>query len=274
MPFPHVPGYQKVGVVLGTGEDVSRVKQGDSVFATVSRVNGMFYDHGGHVSPAVTHQSQVWPLPAGLYPVSASGLVLLQVGYNAGTCSALKHGDRAVVIGDGMVGQWTAQTLQHRGARVLMLGRHDYRLQLLDIRPEDRRINVVADDPVLAVKQWAPDGIQMIVDTVGSIEMLESLYPTAQRFTRLVSAGFYGENGRIDIQTMRNYEMTLHSPSGWTSERMDATLGLLADGSLKTTHLITHRFPISKVQQAFDLVLSKREPVLGVILDWQAGDAV
>ena len=272
MPFPHIPGYQKVGIVERVGPDVTRVKPLDSVFATVSRVKGMFYDHGGHVSPAVTHQSQVWPLPAGLDPVSASGLVLLQVGYNVGICGPVTRGDRAVVIGDGMVGHWAAQTFKHLGASVFMIGRHDYRLKLFDAGPEDRCVNAATDDPVASVKQWAPGGIHIIADTVGSISTVESLYGCARRFAHLVSAGFYGENGKIDIQKMRNYEMTLHAPSGWTSDRMDATLQLLAVGSLQTSHLITHRFPISEVGQAFDLVLSKKEPVLGVILDWQTGE--
>ncbi len=200
--------------------------------------------------------------------------MLLQVGYNIGECGPAALGDRAVVIGDGMVAHWAAQTFKLRGASILMLGRHDYRLKLFDAGPEDRCVNGATDDAVGAVKQWAPGGINFIADTVGSIPTVESLYGCARRFAHLVSAGFYGENGYIDIQKMRNYEMTLHAPSGWTSERMDTTLEMLAEGSLQTSHLITDRFPISKVGQAFDLVLAKKEPVLGVILDWNSGEIV
>src|SRR5580700_2661513 len=32
IPFPHIPGYQKVGIVESVGADVSRVKPGDTVF--------------------------------------------------------------------------------------------------------------------------------------------------------------------------------------------------------------------------------------------------
>ena len=63
--------------------------------------------------------------------------------------------------------------------------------------------------------------------------------------------------------------MTLHAPAGWTKERMDATLELLAQGVLKTLPLITHRFPVHQAADAFDLILSRREPVLGVVLDWE-----
>src|SRR5947199_8465962 len=51
LPFPHVPGYQKVGVVEQVGRAVTHVAPGDLVFATMSRTAGMFYPSGGHISP-------------------------------------------------------------------------------------------------------------------------------------------------------------------------------------------------------------------------------
>src|ERR1700731_4528166 len=43
LPFPHVPGYQKVGVVEWVGSAIADLAVGETVFATVSRVEGMFY---------------------------------------------------------------------------------------------------------------------------------------------------------------------------------------------------------------------------------------
>src|SRR5262245_17183868 len=48
-PFPQVAGYQKVGRVTQVGSLVEHVKPGDLVFATVSKVNGMYFDFAGHV---------------------------------------------------------------------------------------------------------------------------------------------------------------------------------------------------------------------------------
>ena len=108
----------------------------------------------------------------------------------------------------------------------------------------------------------------MVVDTVGSVRDIERFMGQFRRFGHIVSAGFHGTRGLIDIQTLRNQELTLHAPAGWTKERMDATLDLVAQGVLRTTHLITHHLPVERAAEAFDLILSRREPVLGVILDW------
>jgi threonine dehydrogenase-like Zn-dependent dehydrogenase len=101
------------------------------------------------------------------------------------------------------------------------------------------------------------------------VPAIEALYPTLRRGGHLVSAGFHGTRGQIDIQPLRGKELTLHAPAGWTRERMDATLALLAEGALQTLPLITHHFPAARAAEAFDLILSRREPFLGVLLDWE-----
>ncbi len=268
LPFPHVPGYQKVGVVESIGVNVTRLKPGDRVFATVSQVQGMFYPYGGHISPAVTHQSQVWPLSDHIEPWTASGLVLVQVGYNTGSCAPVSPGDAAVVLGDGLVGHWTAQTLQAQGAKVLLAGRHDDRLSLWSHNDTDRIVNTQREDLVRVVAEWAPEGVSLVADTIGTISTLESLYPYMKWQSHISSAGFYGHQGKIDIQPLRAREMVLHAPSGWSQERMEATLKMLSNGQLTTRHLVTHRLPVEKAAEAYDLILFRREPVLGVVLEW------
>ncbi len=268
VPFPHVPGYQKVGVVEWLGEAVTGLSIGQTVFATVSKVTGMFYGSGGHVSPAVTHQSQVWALPDGLDPVAASGLTLAQVGYNVGTCAPTKPDDKVVVLGDGLVGHWSAQTLQMLGCTVCLVGRHPDRLSKFDPGADGCVLNARDGGIEEAIRRWAPEGIALVADTVGSIESIEALYPAMRHAGRIVSAGFYGRDGLINIQKMRAKELSLHAPAGWSKARMDATLAALGRGDLQTLPLITHRIKAAEAGAAFEMILHKMEPHLGVVLDW------
>jgi bacteriochlorophyllide a dehydrogenase len=160
------------------------------------------------------------------------------------------------VIGDGLVGQWAAQTLAERGATVTLLGRHAERLTRFT------RGTTTTD--------WEsiPGGQSVLVDTVGDLETVYALLPKLGRDSHFVSAGFYGHEGKIDLQRLRNYELTVHTPSGWTTPRMDATLGWVAQGKLTTLPLITHRFPVTAAAEAFDLFLHRREPSLGILLEW------
>jgi 3-hydroxyethyl bacteriochlorophyllide a dehydrogenase len=267
-PFPRVPGYQKTGVVRSVGERVTGVAEGDWVFSSVSRVQYGLDAMGGHVSPAVTPEDQIWKLPEGLSPEAASGLVLVQVGYNCGTRAPVSIGEWAVVIGDGLVGHWAAQTLAWRGARVIMLGHHAPRLERL-VAAGSVAVNTTDEPALEAVQRLAQGKVAVLVDTAGSVPAVEALLPTLKHNGHIVSAGFCGTEGRIDIQKLRLGEIALHCPSGWTRKRMDETLALLGSGWLDTESLITHRFPAERVAEAWQQIVLHRTETLGVILTWE-----
>jgi len=268
LPFPVVAGYQKIGVVESVGPDAPHFEIGERVFATIGRVEGMHHWYGGQVSPSVTPGDNVWHIPPSVDPLDICPLVLMQVGFNAGMRPPVEKGTPAVVIGDGLVGHWTAQTLAWRGADVMMVGRHDDRLAKLQIFPGGHTVNARKRDWISAIRTTFGDRVVIGVDTVGSIEIMNQLGNLLSRFGHLVSAGFYGPDDRLPLQPPRYGEHTIHLVSGWTRERMDATIDAIVAGGLKAKHLLTHRFPVEKASDAWNLIESKTEPVLGVLLDW------
>jgi 2-desacetyl-2-hydroxyethyl bacteriochlorophyllide A dehydrogenase len=267
-PFPVVAGYQKIGTVQWVGENIKDLSVGETVFSTIGYVEGMHHDYAGQVSPSVCTRDDVWKLPGGIDPLAFAGMVLVQVGYNAGIRPAIRIGEPAVVVGDGMVGQWAAQTLAWRGAEVALVGHHDYRLDLFADRPYRHAINTKGKDWTEEIKALFPDGVQVVVDTVGSIAIMEAAQNVMKRFGHLVSAGFYGASDGLPLQPPRYGELAIDLVSGWTNPRMDETLRLIAGGHLETLSLITHRFPVEKAAEAWKLIENKTEPVLGVILEW------
>jgi 2-desacetyl-2-hydroxyethyl bacteriochlorophyllide A dehydrogenase len=267
-PFPIIAGYQKIGVAEWVGADVHDIAVGETVFAAMGKVEGMFQSYGGQVSPCITPRAMIWKLPTGVDPLAFSGLVLTQVGYNCGTRAPVAIGQGAVVIGDGMVGQWAAQTLAWRGADVVLVGRHDDRLALFPAGPLRHTLNARRGDWVKTVAELLPGGVQVLVSTSGSVQPILEAMPLMPRYGQVVSASFYGTDDLMSLQAFRNQELSVHMVSGWTQERMDATLALIAGGQLQTLPLITHHFPAGQAAQAWQLIESKRAPVLGVILDW------
>ena len=264
-PFPIVAGYQKVGIVDWVGAAVTDLKTGDQVFVSVSNINGMFEPRGGHISPSISGRGAVIKLPEELDPIAYSGLVLTQVGYNCGERPRFEPGDAAVVVGDGLVGQWAGQMLASRGANVVMIGRHPDRLSHFksgETMLED------GGNWVDIVKEKFPEGLQVGVDTVGSLNVMGQLESSMKRFGHLVSAGLYGTDDCMALQPPRYKELCIDLVSGATPDRLVKTMELVADGTLQTLPLITHRFPVSKAAEAWELIETKKEPVMGVVLDW------
>jgi 3-hydroxyethyl bacteriochlorophyllide a dehydrogenase len=267
-PFPIVPGYQKVGTVVWVGAEVEDIAVGETVFAAMGKVEGMFSCMGGHVSPSVSPRGQVWKLPSGADPLAYAGLVLTQVGYNCGTRAPLRVGGGAVVLGDGMVGLWAAQTLAWRGAEVVLLGHHPDRMAHFGLDPLQHTLDTRQAGWAKALQGLLPDGAKVLVDTVGSIAAVEALLPFVCRHGHIVSAGFYGTDDRLALQPLRQGELSVDMVSGWCQERMDETRALIAAGYLGTLPLITHHFPAPEATAAWDLIRDKGDQVLGVILDW------
>ncbi|MCX5759193.1 MAG: zinc-binding dehydrogenase [Candidatus Hydrogenedentes bacterium] len=266
-PFPIVAGYQSTGVVMHVGRAVTDLRPGQWVFCTLGRGDGMYEPGGGHVSPKVVDRSQIWSLEPSDSPAGVSGLVLTQVGYNCGARPSVHVGDVAVVVGDGMVGHGAAQTLHWRGAQVILAGKHDDRLARF---PETlgRKLNVSGVAIAEALRAIVPDGIDILVDTVGTLETVRACLPLMRQDGHVVSAGFNRTDSLLDIQRLRFGELTFHSPSGWQKKRMDETLALIRMGHLQTEPLITHRFPVERAAESWRLILERSEPVLGVVLEW------
>ena len=148
------------------------------------------------------------------------------------------------------------------------MGRHANRLDKFALPPYAHIVNEREEDWREAAKALFPEGIQVAVDTVGSVPAIEAGQPLMKRYGHLVSAGFYGNRDLLPLQPPRYGELDIHLVSGWSPERMDQTLHLIAAGHLQTLPLITHRFPAARAAAAWALIESKREPMLGVILDW------
>ncbi len=268
VPFPVVAGYQKIGSVIWVGDRIRDLQIGETVFAATGRVNGMFHAAGGQVSPSVTSRDQIWKLPAQPQPLAFAGMVLTQVGYNCGARPQLQPGDTAVVIGDGLVGHWAAQTLSLRGAQIVMVGRHADRLAKFPSGPTHYHIDEHSKNYLEDLSDLKLQPLQVVVDTVGTTAHLQQLQPFMARGGQIVSAGFYGTDDLWSLQDLRNQELSLHSVSGWSRPRMNETLKLIASGQLWTLSLITHHFPVQEAAAAWALIQSKAEPCLGVILDW------
>ncbi len=270
-PFPMIAGYQKVGWVRSVGGNVKDFAVGDFVFAIMSSVEGMFDNqYAGHVSPSVCKQHFVHRLPeeARDNPEAYCGLVLTQVGFNCGTRPRIEPGELAVVVGDGLVGQWTGQALHARGARVVMTGRHEDRLEKFTDGGWGQGLKVVGDG-VAEVTALGAGPIAVLVDTPGDAKLFDAYLPHLKHGGTIVSAGFYGLEGFIEIQRYRYREIAFDLVAGITRERVDTTIEWVRQGKLDTSSLITHRFPVEQAAEAWKLIESKSEPVLGVVLDWK-----
>ena len=268
--FPLVPGYQKVGRVEQVGAEVTGFQVGQRVFMTTGRVQGATSGWGGHLQYSLESEGEVYALPDALPGEEAAGLVVVQVGWNTGRRPAVEPGALAVVIGDGIIGQFTAQALRARGAQVWLAGRRTARLELGRQWSADRVLDVREEDLLTEIKRARPQGADILVETVCRPEDTPSYIEMLRPRGQLVLAAYHAEANWVDLTPVQDKEITIHSTGGWTRTGLDATIAGILSGEFHVGPLITHRIPWQEAAVAYErLVRDKAEDSMGIVIDWR-----
>ena len=56
-------------------------------------------------------------------------------------------------------------------------------------------------------------------------------------------------------------------PAAWTACHCEETLKLIAEGKLDTEPLITHTYPLSRIEEAYELFEKKQDGVIKVAVE-------
>ena len=268
--FPFTPGYQAAGRVRAVGEAATGVAVGERVFSARCRQppgwTGGWW--AGHCAWHVAAAADVIALPAAVGTRCASALLLAQVGYNGGARPPVAAGDVALVIGDGLVGQWAAQVLRHRGARVLLAGHRRRRLEIAAEHSADEVADTHAGDLGEWVQSRVPSGLRIAAETTGKTDLIRAAAELLVRDGHLVVLGYYSPGAcEVDIHWLRAGETTTHFPNGQRRDRMERTLALIEQGVIRVEEFVTHRFAPADAATAYRMLQHDAE-VLGVTIDW------
>ncbi|MHB1456524.1 MAG: zinc-binding dehydrogenase [Armatimonadota bacterium] len=269
--YPNVPGYQRVGTVVACGDGVTDWKPGDRCMATVGCWQGSVVPFwGSHGEILNTRASELYRIPNGVDDIDASGLVVAQVGYNAAFRPTLSAGDWVVVYGDGLIGQSGAQAARARGAKVILVGHRPERLELAAKHSADYVISSHDCNSAEEARKIIGGCANVVIDTVQN-ESCQTQYLPLLEYAKgqIVYSGFTPGTAWADMGRLQQMELTTHFVAGWTRERMESTLNLMAEGKMCIKPLITHHMPAQNGPEAYDMIIGKSKSFLGITLDWR-----
>ena len=272
-------GYCNVGTVVAVGAGVVGVQVGDRVAS-----------NGPHAELVAVPQHLCASIPAAVSDESAAFTVLASIGLQGIRLANPTLGETFVVSGLGLIGLLTGQLLAAQGCRVLGLDPDPSKCALAESLGITALHLASGADPVA----WCLDhtygiGVDgvLITAATSSTEPVHVAAQACRQRGRIVLVGVTGLELRRDLFYKKElsfqvscsygpgrydpgYEQQGHDyPIGfvrWTEQRnFQAVLHALASGALRTELLISHRFPIQRASEAYEL-LSSSEPSLGILL--------
>lgn len=272
-------GYSSAGIVLATGHGVQEYKPGDRVAS-----NG---PHAGIVSVPRHLCARV---PENVPFEHAAFTVLGAIALQGVRLSRVVLGETVLVIGLGLVGQIAVGLLKAAGCRVLGTDPDRAKCELaITMGADGARPDLRASDVENATGGLGADAVLITASTRsnGPIELAAAAVRQKGRVVLVGVVGleldrrpFYFKEAEFVVSCSYgpgrydpDYEERGHDyPAAhvrWTEQRnLQAVLDLLASGRLDVAPLISHRFPIEKAEDAYQLIESGTEPFLGVLLTY------
>jgi L-iditol 2-dehydrogenase len=285
-----IMGHELAGEVVEVSPDVSNVKPGDRVvietvmgdgvceYCHIQRYNVCehLYDvRTKYVSRAYGEylagpSEKFYKLPDHVSFEEASLIDTLSVCLHGQHLSGLGINDKVAIIGAGPIGLGQLMLAKASGADVLICDVVDSALDLAKELGADAVVNSAREDPVERVKEFTDDrGADIVFECAGGDSMPTTL-PQATKMVRragkvVVIGGFdKGETAiplewqRIqmsEIQIILSASFAMHD----IYQEQGMVLDMIAKGRLDVGKLITHRFPIDQINEAFDVADRKQE---------------
>lgn len=280
-------GYSSAGAVVAVANDVQELAVGDLVACA-----GVGYANHAEFVAVPTNLCVRLPMSAdlGAAAYNALGAIAMQGVRQAD----VRLGETCVVIGLGLIGQLTGLILRAAGVRVVGLDINPANVDLArkhfadiafetgaaGIEPEIERLTggIGADAVIITAATDSLEPINLagrLLRKRGTV-VIVGVVPTAfdrdpdyyRKELTLKMSCSYGP-GRYDP----NYEQKGQDyPAGfvrWTERRnMQAFQQLLASGRADVSYLTTHRFTIDSAPAAYDIILGKTEPYLGMLIGY------
>jgi len=196
---------------------------------------------------------------------------IFSTGLSGAESGNIKVGDAVAIFAQGPIGLCATAGARLKGAS-LVIGVDPLaeRLEIARAFGADVTINASDGDPVAAIKRLTDGrGVDVAIEALGRQETFEAALRAIRPGGTLSSLGVY--SGKLVAPYEALYAglgdqriVTTLCPGG--KERMRRLMAMIEHGRIDVSRLLTHRFPLERIEEAFDLFSHQRDGVLKVAL--------
>lgn len=284
-------GHEMVGIVEQLGAEVKGVNVGDRVTVNVETFCGKcFYCKHGYVNNCTSPHGG-WALGCRIdggqteyvrVPLAEQGLNripdsvsdeqalfvgdVLATGFWATRISEITKEDTVLIIGAGPTGICTL---------LCVMLKHPKRIIVCE-QSEERRNFVKQHYPnvLLTTPDECEDfvknnsdhgGADRVLEVAGGKDTFQLAWRTARPNAIVIVVALYNEAQTLPLPDMYGKNLTFKT-GGVDGCDCEEVLQLIEEGKIDTTPLITHRFPLSRIAEAYSLFENKEDGVIKVAI--------
>lgn len=279
--FPFIAGHEPSGIVESVGPAVRHFKPGDEVIVQPSgycgfcrhcRVGNTHYcEHafttGGDGPPDVwpgafaelmrTREVTLFAKPAGIgFDAAAITEPLSGAWKGVIHYSQMQVGDDVVVIGVGSIGLLCLMVARAAGAgRLIAVDSSEYALANAMKLGATHAVNPAKGDARKQVYDIIRDGPDLVVEAAGPIQAVKLMVDLRRRGTKWNVFGITThEKFELDGGYTHFLEGRMDASFGTTPLAMARAIRLMETGLIDLDKIISHRFPLAKIQEAMDVM--------------------
>jgi alcohol dehydrogenase len=196
---------------------------------------------------------------------------IMSTGFGGAESARIRLGDTVVIFAQGPIGLCATAGARMMGAsRIIAVDGVPERLEMAKRLGADEVIDYREREPVAAVLEMTGGrGADVAIEALGSQDTFESALRVLRPGGTLSSLGVYSGKLTLPLDAFAaglgdHTVVTTLCPGG--KERMRRLLSVVASERVDLRGLVTHRFTLDEIQEAYDLFANQRDGVLKVAI--------
>lgn len=196
---------------------------------------------------------------------------IMSTGFSGAESGKVKIGDVVVIFAQGPIGLCATVGARLSGASLIItIDSNDNRLRMSKQVGADVCINFKEIDPIPKIMELTGGrGVDVAIEALGTEQTFQSCMRVLKPGGRLSSLGVYSKDIQIPLDAFyagladQTISTTL-CPGG--KERMRRLMSVISTKKVDLKKLVTHRFKLHQILEAYDLFSNQRDGVLKVAI--------
>lgn len=290
-PFVHPPvvlGHEFAGRIAQVGPGVDGFSEGQRVTVEPSLVCGECYNcktgrynicdnlrvigcttDGGFADYVAVPVAKTVPIPENMTMAQGAMVEPLAVAYHALRIAEFEPGMRVAIFGAGTIGLCTLLALREQGAadRVVVTDVLDQKLEMASDLGAGLVLRGDAEDAVDKARAFLGWRADVVFDCVTNKASTAQAIALADKGGRVIVEGVPAGEVLVPLHLVQDREIELRGTLMYLREDYEAAIDAISGGRADVDALITDRFPLDRVVDAFERIAAAPAEVVKVQIE-------